>query len=166
MIAHIDEIPYFGEHTQVTVMCHSCGWKQTDFIPAEGQKAGCWSLLMVDSKQLKSLVVRSSSCTIRIPELDLQVNPGSNATGYVSNVEGVLNRFVEVINMVLRDLQNDVSTKIMEDQTPELLQTVDEISQLEGILTRLTDIGGTQSKPFTIESVSYTHLTLPTMIRV
>ena len=26
MIAHIDEIPYFGEHTQVTVMCHSCGW--------------------------------------------------------------------------------------------------------------------------------------------
>ena len=39
MIAHIDEIPYFGEHTQVTVMCHSCGWKQTDFIPAEGKKA-------------------------------------------------------------------------------------------------------------------------------
>ena len=95
--------------------------------------------------------MRSSSCTIRIPELDLQVNPGSNATGYVSNVEGVLNRFVEVINMVLRDLQNDVSTKIMEDQTPEFLQTVDEISQLEGILTRLTDIGGTQSAPFTIE---------------
>ena len=49
MIAHIDEIPYFGEHTQVTVMCHSCGWKQTDFIPAEGQKAGCWSLLIDDS---------------------------------------------------------------------------------------------------------------------
>ena len=39
MIAHISEIPYFGEHTQVTVMCHSCGWRQTDFIPAEGKKA-------------------------------------------------------------------------------------------------------------------------------
>ena len=123
-------------------------------------------MLMVDSKQLKSRVVRSSSCTVRIPELDLQVNPGSNATGYVSNVEGVLNRFVEVINMVLRDLQNDVSAKIAEDQTPELLQAIDEISQLESILTRLTDIGGAQSKPFTIESVSYTHLTLPTIITV
>ena len=55
MIAHIDEIPYFGEHTQVTVMCHSCGWKQTDFIPAEGQKAGCWSLLMVDSNYWKEI---------------------------------------------------------------------------------------------------------------
>ena len=36
MIANVDEIPYFGEHTQVTVMCHACGWRQTDFIPAEG----------------------------------------------------------------------------------------------------------------------------------
>ena len=36
MMAHVDEIPYFGEHTQVTVLCHACGWRQTDFIPAEG----------------------------------------------------------------------------------------------------------------------------------
>ena len=151
MIAHIDEIPYFGEHTQVTVMCHSCGWKQTDFIPAEGQKAGCWSLLLVNPNQLKSRVVRSSSCTIRIPELDLQVNPGSNATGYVSNVEGVLNRFVEVINMVLRDLQNDVSSKLTEDQGIDLSQTVAEIRQLEEIITQLTTIDGENSNPFTLE---------------
>ena len=98
MIAHIDEIPYFGEHTQVTVMCHSCGWKQTDFIPAEGKKAGCWKLAITDEKQLRSRVVRSSSCTVRIPELDLQVNPGSSSTGYVSNVEGVLNRFLEAVS--------------------------------------------------------------------
>ena len=25
MMTHIDEIPYFGEHTQVTVLCKSCG---------------------------------------------------------------------------------------------------------------------------------------------
>ena len=151
MIAHIDEIPYFGEHTQVTVMCHSCGWKQTDFIPAEGQKAGCWSLLLDNPNQLKSRVVRSSSCTIRIPELDLQVNPGSNATGYVSNVEGVLNRFVEIINMVLRDLQNDVSSKLTEDRGIDLSQTVAEISQLEEIITQLTTIDGENSNPFTLE---------------
>ena len=38
MRTHIDEIPYFGEHTQVTVLCRDCGWRQTDFIPAEGKK--------------------------------------------------------------------------------------------------------------------------------
>ena len=71
MVAHVDEIPYFGEHTQVTVMCHACGWRQTDFIPAEGRKAGAWSLRIDDVKKLRSRVVRSSSCTVRIPELDL-----------------------------------------------------------------------------------------------
>lgn len=25
MITHIDEIPYFGEHTQLTLMCNDCG---------------------------------------------------------------------------------------------------------------------------------------------
>ena len=122
-------------------MCHSCGWKQTDFIPAEGKKAGCWSLLIENQNHLKSRVVRSSSCTIRIPELDLQVNPGSNATGYVSNVEGVINRFVEVINMVLRDLQNDISAKLNEAETTTLTESIQEIEQLESLLNRLTRVG-------------------------
>ncbi len=151
MIAHIDEIPYFGEHTQVTVMCHSCGWKQTDFIPAEGKKAGCWSLIVKTQNHLKSRVVRSSSCTIRIPELDLQVNPGSNATGYVSNVEGVINRFVEVINMVLRDLQNEISAKLIDTETVNLDSSLKEIEQLESLLDRLTRIGQDDCQPFTLE---------------
>ena len=151
MIAHIDEIPYFGEHTQVTVMCHSCGWKQTDFFPAEGKKAGCWSLVIENQNHLKSRVVRSSSCTIRVPELDLQVNPGSNATGYVSNVEGVINRFVEVINMVLRDLQNDISAKLNETETTTLTESMQEIEQLESLLNRLTRVGKDGNQPFTLK---------------
>jgi len=151
MIAHIDEIPYFGEHTQVTVMCHSCGWKQTDFIPAEGKKAGCWSLVLTDKNHLKSRVVRSSSCTVRVPELDLQVNPGSSSTGYVSNVEGVVNRFLEVINMVLSDLQNDVSIKLVEQQTADLTQTMTEITQLEELIHVLTNIGAEDAQPITLE---------------
>ena len=151
MIAHIDEIPYFGEHTQVTVMCHSCGWKQTDFIPAEGKKAGCWSLVLTDKNHLKSRVVRSSSCTVRVPELDLQVNPGSSSTGYVSNVEGVVNRFLEVINMVLRDLQNEVSIKLVEQQSADLTQTMTEITQLEELIHVLTNIGAEDAQPITLE---------------
>ena len=56
MIAHVDEIPYFGEHTQVTILCHDCGWRQTDFIPAEGKKAGGWSMVL-DTEE-KSITYR------------------------------------------------------------------------------------------------------------
>ena len=47
-------------------------------------------------------MVRSSSCTVRLVELDLEVKPGTASTGYVSNVEGVIDRFMDVIIMVTR----------------------------------------------------------------
>ena len=86
----------------MTVLCNACGWRQTDFIPAEGRKPGASTLLISEPQHLRSRVVRSSSCTIRLIELDLEVKPGSSSTGYVSNVEGVIDRFMDVIVMVTR----------------------------------------------------------------
>ena len=137
MIAHVSEIPYFGEHTQVTVMCHTCGWRQTDFIPAEGKKAGGWSLVLDNQEQLTSRIVRSSSCTIRILELDLQVNPGSSSTGYVSNVEGVMNRFTQIIEMVLGDLSNEENQK--------------DIAKLESMKNQIANIGKEEQVKLTLE---------------
>jgi zinc finger protein len=137
MIAHISEIPYFGEHTQVTVMCHDCGWRQTDFIPAEGKKAGGWTLELNDLEQLKSRIVRSSSCTVSILELDLQVNPGTSSTGYVSNVEGVLNRFTKIIDMVIGDLDADESS--------------DDIARLQNMRYQITNIGIDENVMLTLE---------------
>ena len=102
MIAHTSEIPYFGEHTQLTILCPSCGWKHTDFIPAEGKKPGAWSLEIDNSEMLSVRIVRSSSCTIRIEKLGLEVDPGGATTGYVSNIEGVLNRFEGAIQLMYR----------------------------------------------------------------
>ena len=139
MIAHVDEIPYFGEHTQVTVLCHSCGWRQTDFIPAEGRKPGGWTFEIESEDDLSVRVVRSSSCTISIPELDLQVNPGSNATGYVSNVEGVINRFLEIVRVVLRDL-------IADEDKDEV-----DIQRLTQFITSLENAGKDENVQITLE---------------
>ena len=138
MIAHVSEIPYFGEHTQVTVMCHRCGWRQTDFIPAEGKKAGGWSLTIENEDNLRSRVVRSSSCTVLIEELDLQVSPGTSSTGYVSNVEGVLNRFLKIIGMVLDDLVTD----------PENHEN--DIARLQSMKSRIINLGKKNSESLTL----------------
>ena len=149
MVAHVSEIPYFGEHTQVTVLCHGCGWRQTDFIPAEGKKAGGWNLVIDKNSHLRSRVVRSSSCTIKLLELDLQVNPGSNATGYVSNVEGVLNRFIKIINMVLTDLKSDLSGNDAENI--DLESTQENITKLEEMIQHIENVGNENTKPLTLE---------------
>ena len=147
MIAHIDEIPYFGEHTQVTLLCDDCGWRQTDFIPAEGKKAGGWSLVLDNEEKLRARVVRSSSCTIVLPELDLQVNPGSSSTGYVSNVEGVLNRFLEIVNMVDRDLVAQ-----FEEASEEERETMMEhMASLQNMKLVMGELGQEGASPLTLE---------------
>lgn len=134
MITHIDEIPYFGEHTQLTLMCNACGWTQTDFIPAEGKKAGSWTLIVSSTEHISARVVRSSSCTVRIAELGLEVTPGSSSTGYISNVEGVLDRFASAIGTIRRqaDVENDEVTKTKCD---ELLSKIDMVKSGELVVT-------------------------------
>lgn len=102
MLAHTEEIAYFGEHTQVTLACPSCGWRQTDFIPAQARDGSCQTYRIASAEDLQIRVIRGSACTVRLLELDLEVRPGSHSTGYVSNIEGVLNRFQDVIDMVGR----------------------------------------------------------------
>ena len=114
MIAHTSEIPYFGEHTQLTILCPSCGWRHTDFIPAEGKKPGAWSLDIDNANMLTVRIIRSSSCTVKIEDLGLEVEPGGATTGYVSYIEGVLNRFEDAIQLMYRQSKSSNEIDIIE----------------------------------------------------
>ena len=106
MLVNVHEIPYFGEQTELTLACKSCGWRKTDFIAGDGGEPVAWSI-PINASTLDGRVVRSSSCTVRIPELDIEVEPGVAADGYVSNVEGVISRFEDAIGMLMRQAQSE-----------------------------------------------------------
>ncbi len=131
MIAHSTQIAYFGEHTQITLTCDNCGLRQTDFIPAEGKIPGVWTLelLTIDDpsslERINARVVRGSNCTIEIPELELAVYPGTHSSGYVSNVEGVLNRFKDAINITKNQFTSEESEDIK--KCGDLLDTLNSI---------------------------------------
>ena len=107
MIAHTTEIAYFGEHTQITLSCSSCGLRQTDFIPAEGKTPGIWKLELTCQEDLNARVIRGSNCTVEIPELELAVFPGTHSSGYVSNIEGVIKRFKDAIKITKNQFDTD-----------------------------------------------------------
>ena len=127
MIAHSSEIPYFGEHTQITMVCEGCGWKVTDFIPADGKKPGAWSLVVNSERHMSARVVRSSSCTIRISELGLEVSPGGSSTGYVSNIEGVLNRFEDAVGTIRRQAERDDEGTEILTQCDDMIDSIDAV---------------------------------------
>ena len=106
MIVNVHEIPYFGEHTELTLSCNNCGWKKTDFLSGDDSTPSKWELT-INRNTVTARVVRSSSCTVRVEELDLEVEPGIAADGYVSNIEGVLNRFISAIEMLQRQALQD-----------------------------------------------------------
>ncbi|MBI87864.1 MAG: hypothetical protein CMB67_02395 [Euryarchaeota archaeon] len=123
MMSHSSEIPYFGEHTQITMICSKCGWKNTDFIPSDGEKPGYSSLRIDDEEKLSSRVVRSSSCTIRIPQLNLEVSPGASSSGYITNIEGVISRFSEAASSIYRSGDSEEIT----NQALEIISDLDDI---------------------------------------
>ncbi|MDR0911792.1 MAG: ZPR1 zinc finger domain-containing protein [Methanobrevibacter sp.] len=99
-ITKTNNIPYFGEMLESTVICDKCGFKHNDEIVLE-QKDPIRLELVINSSNLSSRVVKSPSATVSIPELGLKVEPGPKSKSYVSNVEGVLIRFNDAVKRAL-----------------------------------------------------------------
>ena len=48
-----------------------------------------------EPKDLNALVIKAAPATIRIPELGIEIFPGPVAPGYITTVEGVLQRVID-----------------------------------------------------------------------
>jgi zinc finger protein len=96
MTSKTEKIPYFGEIMESTLLCVECGYKHSDTICLE-QKEPVRYTLEINENNINTRVVKSQTATLSIPELGLKVEPGPKSQGYVSNVEGVLNRFESAI---------------------------------------------------------------------
>lgn len=58
-------------------------------------------------EDLDARVIRSTSGTIRIPEMGVTIEPGSVSESYVTNIEGVLQRVRDVLLTASRWVQGD-----------------------------------------------------------
>jgi len=93
-------IPYFGEIMESTIICQKCGYRHSDTICID-QKDPVKYTIKLNKQKLNVRVVKSQSASLSIPELGLKVEPGPLSQGYVSNVEGVLKRFEKAVKIAL-----------------------------------------------------------------
>jgi zinc finger protein len=96
-----DNIPFFGEVMHITSMCE-CGFRYSDTLILAQRKPVRYELKIKNQDDLDARVVRSTSGTIRIPELGVDIEPGPASESFVSNIEGVLDRVEEILGMVTR----------------------------------------------------------------
>lgn len=95
------EIPYFGEVMETLLSCSNCNLKHVDVMCLGEHPPTRYEFLISSERDLMVRVVRSSTGTIEVPELGVKVEPGPASQGYISNVEGVLNRIEEVLKLAI-----------------------------------------------------------------
>ena len=82
---------------QTTLQCAACGYRHNDLLLTRHREPVRITLRVARPDQRSARVARSSSGTIRIPELEAVMEPGPRAEAFISNVEGVLRRFLDVV---------------------------------------------------------------------
>lgn len=99
----IENIPHFGKALFSTVYCEKCGFRLSDVTNMDFNEPVGYTAKIEKAKDLETKIVRSSSGTINIPKLGIKIEPGENAEGYITNIEGLLDRVEQVIKTVLSD---------------------------------------------------------------
>jgi zinc finger protein len=95
------DVPHFGEALLVSGTC-ACGFRHSDTMLLRQLEPIRYTLVIDDPEDVSIRVIRSSSCTIRIPELGIAVEPGPASESFVSNVEGVLERILDMAKFATR----------------------------------------------------------------
>lgn len=135
------DIPHFKQVVLMSTVCHDCGYRSNDVktggeIPEQGEKI---TLKVDDNVDLARDILKSETCAMECPELQLQVNPGTLG-GRFTTVEGLLT-----------NVRNDLHSQIFESATGtggDSLQT-DEKSQWTAFFDTL-DAAIAGEKPFHI----------------
>ncbi len=95
------DIPFFGEVMHITSLCE-CGFRYSDTLIMSQHEPVHFEFTIKCRDDLDARVVRSTSGTIKIPELGVDIEPGPASESFVSNIEGVLDRVEEILDMVVR----------------------------------------------------------------
>jgi len=98
----IDDIPYFGEVMETLLTCSNCDLRHADVMCLGERKPMRYELKIASEADLVVRVVKSSTGTMKVPELGVTVEPGPASEGYVSNVEGVLNRIEQAVKLAMK----------------------------------------------------------------
>lgn len=106
MICHPDNIPFFGDVVEVSLVC-CCGFKFVDTIILSQREPLRHTKRICCENDLCDRVIRSTSGTIRIPEWGVNIEPGPASEAYITNVEGIIERLQSVVHIARKWSETD-----------------------------------------------------------
>ena len=98
-----ENIPYFSDILIISAICPACGYKFVDTQLLKNADPVRYEFAVETRGDLDVRVVRSMTAHLEVPELGVRIDPGPACEGFVSNVEGVLDRIAQAIHAGIRD---------------------------------------------------------------
>ena len=95
-----DNIPYFSDILIISASCGACGYRFTDTQVLGEHEPGRIEFVVETPEDMVVRVVRSMRGVVHLPELGVRIDPGPACEGFVTNIEGVLERVANVMRGV------------------------------------------------------------------
>ncbi len=99
------DVPFFGKVLLFAMTCTGCKFHKADVECAEEREPAKYSIEVSGSGDMSIRVVKSGQATVKIPYV-ADILPGEASNGYVTNIEGLLQRVKHQIEVV-RDTDED-----------------------------------------------------------
>jgi len=103
------EVPYFGKLSLFSMTCSNCKYHMADIEAVEKKEPAKYTFEISSEQDMKIRIVKSSQATVKLPHITT-ITPGPASSGYVTNIEGILNRIKHQVEVV-KDSEEDFATK-------------------------------------------------------
>ena len=90
------DIPHFGRVFVLSMTCEGCGYRKSDLEPAEKKEPCKYTFEVENENDLNVKIVKSGDALLKIPHV-ITMEPGPTSNGYITNVEGLLQRVKKII---------------------------------------------------------------------
>lgn len=104
------DIPHFGRVFVLSMDCSGCGYRKADVEPAEKKEPCKYTLEVTSDEDMNIKVVKSGEATLKIPHV-ITIEPGPASEGYISNIEGVLERVKQIIQSSVEGEEDEAARK-------------------------------------------------------
>ena len=117
------DVPFFGKTYIFSMNCSSCNYHKSDVESEEEREPARYTIEIDSEEDMKIRVVKSSNATVKIPHVG-NIEPGEASNGYITNVEGVLQRMKKMVEVLRDDSEDEEDKKKAKNILKKLLRVI------------------------------------------
>ncbi|KAI8909001.1 ZPR1 zinc-finger domain-containing protein, partial [Gorgonomyces haynaldii] len=136
---HMLDIPHFKQVIVMATVCESCGYKSNE-VKAGGavaEKGRRITLKMTDAEDLNRDILKSETCGLSIPEIELELTPGTLG-GRFTTIEGLLTQVKEELES-RSSMGGDSATPEQKQRYANFFAKLDQVLAMQGEFTIVLD---------------------------